>query len=380
MHEMSGWASGGAGGVSVQSVPRVKGPESRVGRTVYILIGLNLAVQIALGVVAAVADMDLVTSVRLSLVVGLVLYAASGLWILARAASLGVSPSLGRDTALAGAAEGFVVGGGLALLLVAVLRVLLGHPVLDPTAALLAADGTVGLLVLGVLVIAVVAPLVEELIFRGVMAEAFRSRGWWEAVIVSMIAFSLVHLRLAQLRYYMLLGIALAVVYLRRGLIGSIATHAAFNGVLLVVALAATHGPVVDADVAGVHLTFPAAWSVNAAADGAELSASGPTGSRVELAHVDVPAGLRSPELLTGALMSGVGPVPPRVAVDAADVTVLDLPAGRAVSAKATVRGHDGRVVMVPKGDRMWLVVMRSGGSARDGRDFDGILQSWRLP
>src|SRR5207302_309878 len=82
--------------------------------------------------------------------------------------------ALGRDGVLVGAAEGFIVGGGLALLMAALLRLALGHPVLDPTAAVLAGDGALGPLVLGFLLIAVAAPVVEELVFRGFLAEALR--------------------------------------------------------------------------------------------------------------------------------------------------------------------------------------------------------------
>jgi membrane protease YdiL (CAAX protease family) len=367
-------------GVLVQAVPPTKGPGSAAGRTVYILIGLNLVVQILLAVAAGVGDMDPVDSVRLSLVVGLGLYAAAGAWILRRAASLGVRPRLGGDTALVGAAEGVVVGGGSALFLVAVLRVLLGHPVLDPTIAVLAAGGSVGLLVLGVVVVAVVAPVVEELIFRGFMAEAFRSRGRWDAVIVSMIAFGLAHLRPAQLRYYMFLGMALAVVYLRRGLIGSVSAHAAFNGALVLVAVAAGHGPPTTVDAAGARVSLPAAWTVRPTSSGDDLTAASPAGSRVELAHVDVPAGPPSAELLARAVTSGSVPLPPRIAVDPAHVTVVDLPAGRGVSAGARVAGHDARIVMVAKDGRLWLILVRPAADARDSGDLDGILRSWQLP
>ena len=368
------------GGVIVSPVKPVKGPESRAGRTVFILIGINLVLQVALGVAAVVADLDLVTSVRVSLVAALAIYAAAAVWVTVRARSLGIRPDLGRETAVAGAAEGFVVGAGLAVLMVALLRLAFGSPVLDPVAALLAGDGSVGPLLLGALVVVVVAPLVEELVFRGFLAGAFRVGGRWNAIIVSMIAFGLVHLRLAQLRYYMLLGLALAVVYLRRGLIGSVCTHAAFNGLLLLAALAAVRGPLVEVDAAGAHVTLPAAWSSDRGTAGDDLVATGPAGTRVELAHADIPGSLRSPDQVAAALSSGSLSLPEGISVATTGVVVLDLPAGRAVSADATVDGDDGRLVMIPKGNRLWVMAMRSAGSARDDRDFDAILQSWRLP
>ncbi len=78
-----------------------------------------------------------------------------------------------------GAAEGFVVGGGLALLLAAGLRLALalGRPVLDPTAAVLAADGGAGALLLGFLLIVLIGPVVEELVFRGFLASVVGGGG-----------------------------------------------------------------------------------------------------------------------------------------------------------------------------------------------------------
>ena len=357
-----------------------RGPDSQAGRTVVALIGLTVLAQIVVVAVAIGSNATPVSAVRLSLGVGLVLYPASALWVVVRSRSIGVRPSLGRDTAMVGAAEGFIVGGGLALAMAGLLRLALGHPVLDPTAALLAADGTVWALLLGVLVIVVLAPVVEELVFRGFLAEAFRGKGRWEPIVVSAIAFSLVHLSLAELQYYVFLGVVLGIVYLRRGLIGSICAHAAFNGMLVIVALSATHGPVVEATGGGASVTLPAAWETHAGVAGYDLGAEGPAGSRVELAHVDIPVEDQSAEGLARALVSGSVTLPRELSVHSGEVAVVDLPAGRAVSAGATTRGDDGRVVMVPKGSRLWIFVMSPGGSARDGDDFDAILRSWRLP
>lgn len=353
---------------------------SRAGRTVVGIIVVNLVIQVGVFVAATANHMDQAAIVRLSLGVGLAFYAASALWVLARSASLGLRPHLGRETALVGAAEGFVVGGGLALLMVGVLRLLLGHPVLDPTAALLAADGAAGPLLIGALLIVVAAPVVEELIFRGFLAEAFRAKGRREAIVASAVAFSIAHLRLAQFRYYLFLGVVLAIVYMRRGLIASICGHAAFNGMLLVVAVAATHGPVVQAQAAGARVTLPAAWVTESGVAGDDLVANGPVGSQLELAHVDAAVTLPPADVLARSLRSEAVPLPRDFSVDATSVSVVELPAGRAVSANAKVGGHDGHLVMVPQGSRLWLLAFRSAGSARDGTDFDAILHSWRLP
>ncbi len=355
------------------------GAGGRAGRTVAAIIGLNLVFQVALAAFAIANSMDLRSAVRLSLVAGLLFYGAAALWVGGRSASLGRRPALGRQGARAGAAEGFVVGGGLALLMVAVLRLVLGHPALDPTSAVLAADGGIGPLLLGFLLIAVAAPVVEELVFRGFLAEALRGRGRWFAVLISAAAFSVAHLRLAQFRYYLFLGVVLGLVYWRRGLIGSVCAHAAFNGMLLVVALAATHGPPIPASAAGATVALPAAWvtATNVASD--DLVAVGPTGTRVELAHAEVGRDLPPAETLARAVAGGGVPMPANVSLDYATVIVIDLPAGRGVSVLATVDGHPGQMVMVGKGQRLWLAsVVGDGG--RSTEDFNAILQSWRLP
>ncbi|HEX3622860.1 MAG TPA: CPBP family intramembrane glutamic endopeptidase [Acidimicrobiales bacterium] len=351
----------------------------RAGRTVAGVIALNLAVQLVLAGYVVASSMDLASAVKLSLVTGLIFYGATALWVMGRSASLGLRPVLGRDTALVGAGEGFVVGGGLALLLVAVLRLALGHPVLDPTSAVLAANGAVGPLILGFLLLAVAAPVVEELVFRGFLAEALRGRGRRVAVLVSAAAFSLAHLRLEQFRYYLFMGVVFGLVYWRRGLIGSICAHAAFNGMLLVVALAATHGPPVQVTAAGATITVPAAWVTASDVSSDDLVAVSPAGARVELAHADVGAPLPPAEVLAKRLSGGGLPLSPRIVLDYRTVVLVDLPAGRAVSVKATVDGHDGRMVMIPKGDRLWLAsVVGDGGTGGDA--FDAMLSSWRLP
>lgn len=349
------------------------------GRTVAAIIGVNLVVQVLLLGIISANHMELASAVRLSLFVGLLFYAASALWVLARSASLGLRPEVGRDGALVGAAEGFVVGGAMALLLAGLLRLVLGHAVVDPTAAVLAADGALGPLVFGFLIIAVAAPIVEELVFRGFLAEAFRGRGRRSAVLVSAVAFSLAHLRLGQFRYYLLLGVVLGLVYWRRGLVGSVSAHAAFNAMLLMVAVAATHGPSLEVSAAGARITLPPAWVTTAKVAGDDLVATGPTGTRVELAHADVPGALPPAEVLAERVRAGGVPLPSNIELDYTTVAVVDLPAGHAVSVKATVGGHDGRLAMVPKGHRLWLASGVGGGGAAAG-DVDAILRSWVLP
>ena len=348
----------------------------RAGRKVAVIIGLNLVIQVGLVVAAVVEHLDVVTATRISLATGVVFYGATAMATRRWAGRLDVRPRIGRRHALPGVAEGVVVGAGAALLLSALLRLALGRPALDTESAALAAGGAAWLL-LGVLVVVVLAPVVEELVFRGFLLEAFRGRGRRSAVLVSAAAFSLAHLRLAQFRYFLVMGVAFALVYWRRGLIGSVAAHAAFNGTLVLVALAAIHAPPRDVSAAGSTVTVPAAWATTTSIAGDDLVAAGPLGTRVELAHVDGPRPV-DVDALARNLARGTVTLPAKVRVDAGSVTGVDLPGARAVTMAARVDGRDGRVTMVPRGRRVWVATLRGGGDS--ARDFDRIVRSWRLP
>jgi membrane protease YdiL (CAAX protease family) len=354
------------------------GATRSAGRTVAVLIGVNLLLQIGLAVFLVVNHLGLIAAVRISLVAGVVFYAAAALAVGARSASLGLRPSVGTANGLVGAAEGFAVGGGAAVLLSAVLRLILGRPPLDPTSGALAA-GSAAWLLLGVVVVAVVAPVVEELVFRGFLLEAYRHRGQTSAVVFSAIAFSLAHLSFAQLRYYLVMGMAFSVVYWRRGLIGSVAAHAAFNATLLVVAVVAMHAPARSVSTAGSTVSVPAAWASGMGASGDDLVLTGPVGTRVELAHVATNRPV-DVDVLARDLARSAFPAPAAVGIDPATVARVDLPEGRAVTMAARVDGRDGRVVMVPKGTTLWVATLREAAGDRSTADFDRIVRSWRLP
>lgn len=372
-------AAGGLwmGDDKVEAVPTARAGR-KAGRTVVATIGLNLLMQIVVAAYVVLNHVGLAATVRISLFTGLFYYSAVALWVLARSIDLGLRPQSGRATALIGAGEGFVVGGGLALLLVAALRLATGHPVLDPTTAVLAAQSSFVPLVIGFVMIAILGPVVEELVFRGFLAEAFRRRGRRTAVLVSAVFFSLAHLRLAQFRYYVAMGVVFGLVYWRRGLVGSVCAHAAFNGMLIVVAVAAIHGPAQHVRTPAFAVTVPAAWTVTEQVMGDDLVADSPLGSRVELAHVDAP-GLPDIALLARGLSSGAVPVPVGVSVDYATVAVVEFPAGKAVAMSVTVNDRDGRVIMLPKGDRLWVATLSSGGEERDMTAFGDIVRSWRF-
>lgn len=95
-----------------------------------------------------------------------------------------------------------------------------------------------------VLAIVVVAPIAEELFFRGVIFNAWlRELGWWPAAIGSAILFAISHLSLAQALPLLALGIAFAWAYRRTGsLLTAIGMHATFNAVSVVFLLLLRYG------------------------------------------------------------------------------------------------------------------------------------------
>jgi membrane protease YdiL (CAAX protease family) len=80
-------------------------------------------------------------------------------------------------------------------------------------------------------------PLVEELLFRGVLYQALRRRmPVGSAILISALIFSAMHLSLVLFIPFTLMGIILAAVYERSGsLIPTILLHACNNGIILLV-------------------------------------------------------------------------------------------------------------------------------------------------
>jgi membrane protease YdiL (CAAX protease family) len=146
---------------------------------------------------------------------------------------------------------GPVVYTGAALVAAVVLSVLLG--------AISGRDATTpeqidaqslsaGAKVFTVLVAVVVAPIAEELVFRGIIFRSLRDhRGFWIGAVVSSLLFGLVHFVPAPWQDTVLLqctmvftGLALAAIYEWRGnVLSCIVTHMSFNTIGIILILAA---------------------------------------------------------------------------------------------------------------------------------------------
>ncbi len=95
-----------------------------------------------------------------------------------------------------------------------------------------------------VVAVVVVAPIAEEVFFRGVAFGAWaREYGPRRAIVMSALLFAVIHASLAALVPIFVLGLALAVIYWRtRNLASSITLHATFNLISVVIALLVRYG------------------------------------------------------------------------------------------------------------------------------------------
>ena len=93
--------------------------------------------------------------------------------------------------------------------------------------------------VLAYVALALVGPLVEELLFRGLLTAAFRRRfGPWRTALLTSALFALAHLLPRVIPPIFLLGLALALVYERVGsTVPGIMVHCVYNGIAVTAAL-----------------------------------------------------------------------------------------------------------------------------------------------
>lgn len=282
-----------------------------------------------------------------------------------------------------GVAVGLLVGGGLSLLLLLIVSAASGHLDPDPRIVLLMSEGDAPHVIATVVISCVAAPLVEEVLFRGLLLESQRGRGTAAAIWISAAAFAVWHLTPSALRYYALMGALLGWLYTRRGLVCSIAAHFGFNAVLTVAALTIVLGSGATVSVDGLSVQLPSGWR---AASPADLPASlmtsssvaafrGPSGSAIVLVSFPTAVAPNVDEVYDRLSSAGLTAlVPGHTALHE-----LKLPAGPAVEVVERIGGDDATVVFVPHAGRSFELVMHGAGSIKARSDFDRILRTLEL-
>ena len=314
-------------------------------------------------------DHALRTDLFITLVFYVLLGAATVAYVLTRRVHLVWS----RDGGVAGALQ-VGIPTGLALGVVGVVVNSLLHHRLsgDPDSELLVGGGGVLRLSLALIVSAVLAPLVEETIFRGICAGSMLAKGPAPALLVSAGAFAVWHMLMPQLDYYALMGLMLGNVWRRRGLIASMVTHAAFNGVLVVAAIAATQSGGAFTSWQDLSFRLPGGWQQERAS--LHLAAySGPAAAVLAITR-DTPAVLPEvPELmdhLRGRESSN------GMTVRAGTESVVSINGVDAAGADVTSMGQPGHVVMFTSGPSVYTVVMITSGSPKAEADWQTVLSS----
>ena len=367
------------------------GPGQRPGaagqarRTVWRAIGLGLLLQIVSVSVAAAGHLEPEAGIKLGLLLTL------GFYVVVLAMAVGrmvVSAIRPRWTTVRGFGASVAAGLLTGVLMLAgvftLMEAVSGHVVVDPTMAFVVSEGTLVHVLLAVALSMVAAPFVEELLFRGLLAESLREHGPVIALVVSGTLFAAWHLRLVMLPYYLVLGLALGAAYWKRGLVASMSAHAVFNGTLLAIVVVAAHGPSHLVANDGASMTVPATWHGVTAKAPAELALRGPSGAGLVVVRIAGAVGLpAAPDLSgvsAGAAAGAPSGVPSGLHVEPTSVLPVVISAGTGTRAELTLNGHHAIVVWLNHDGQGWGVVFLTAGSGQARHDFERMLPSLSLP
>ena len=362
------------GGGWIELIPR-QPRRVRAIRMAFAVIGLNILTQIISAVIVATGSIEVDRAITFSVWVGLAFY---GVVMVMVADALDVL----RPRWLAGVRQtapllGIEVGLAAAAVLITLLWLVTGEPVIDPNARALVSEGTALRTIMAFVLIAGAAPVVEEMLFRGVVAESLRKYGAPVAIGVSSLLFALAHLR--SLPYYTLMGAGFGLLYWRRGLWASIAAHAAFNGALVLLAVVVAVGPTRTFVGDGISVRAPASWKApdgGAAPSNAVFALEGPSGASLVAVRQPLPEVVPTLEQVAAAFNSGAVPTPEGWEVKVNSARVVSYGELEAVEVRVKVEGHAGLIVLIPHRGVVWEIDIATAGSARAEREIPDILQS----
>ena len=322
------------------------------------------------------------TYVRYALVLTLAVYAVVGLMVVTQ-----ITPRVrlrwSDGQPAVGVAIGLLIGGGLSLTMLLLVSAVTGHLDPDPRIVAEMSEGDGAHVVAAVLISCLAAPLVEEVLFRGLLLESQRFRGTAAAVWLSAAAFAVWHLNPLALRYYALLGALLGWLYVRRGLVCSMAAHLGFNGVLTVAALSVVLSPGPSLSVDGLSAHLPSGWRAAASADvpasltqlGSFQAFHGPSGAALVVVAVPSATTPTVDGIYDRLSSSGFSTLIP----GHSDLHELRLPAGPAVEFVDQLNGDQMTIVFLPHSGRSYELFMHGAGSVKARADFARILKDLRI-
>jgi membrane protease YdiL (CAAX protease family) len=252
-----------------------------------------------------------------------------------------------------------------------------GHLASDPNVTALVGGGGAARLFLTFVTVSVLAPLVEETIFRGICAGSLLARSTRQAVWLSAIAFAVWHLNPAALRYYALMGLVFAGIWLKRGLLASMSAHAAFNGVLTIAAVMATSGTSATTDFNGISVMIPGGWHVDHTSSLPDrMLVAGPSGSALALlikpdTHPQDSIGSIESRLNSAQVQAGVS-------IDPSSITEVTTTIGPAVTGDFSIANQPGHVIEFPYQGSIYELIIITAGNPAAERSWHDITSSLR--
>jgi membrane protease YdiL (CAAX protease family) len=345
------------------------------GPLVAVAIGIGVLLQVLMLALDHNGRTEPATLIRYSLVGTLGLYLAVAVLLVLHLGRTGTRLRWTDGSPALGVITGLLVGGSLALVMLGLVKLVTGTATGDPRIVLLVSEGTADHILTAVAITVVAAPLVEEILFRGVLAESLRARGSAAAIWISAAAFSAWHLNPAALRYYAVMGALLGGLYWKRGLVSSMSAHAAFNGLLTLAAVLTATAPAHVVDAGGLRLTVPSGWTIaKAQPEGTVLTLHGPSGALLAVLRRDAGQPLDGAGIV--ARMQSMPQSGPFGVIVPGSIREQQVPAGDVARADLEVGGHRGAVVLIPEGTTLYELVVATAGSTKASTDFERILQS----
>jgi membrane protease YdiL (CAAX protease family) len=361
--------------------PEVKRDRRSVLATVGVAIGLGVAIfvlaQFVLRTSSPVAD-----QLRISTALTSALYILVAIAVLVRVTRGIIRPQVGEGSRVASALLGLGSGAAAGGLIIAVNSAIAGRLSSDPNMIFTISEQQVPQIVTLVLLVTVAAPLVEEFLFRGLLVESMRSRGRISAVFAGAVAFSFWHLNPAALRYYVVAGLFLGLLYWHRGIVASIAAHFAFNGTLVVAAFVAVASPAAHTVTSpvGVTVQLDDGWheeaSIPVGPMSLDVGAEAAGGYGFVIAHIDHP-GLPDAERSQQAAIDTYL----RANTDVTGPEMIEVAEGRAT--RYTSEDPSGflvRTITTTRGQRTYLISLVSLRSTEAERQFGEMLKTLVLP
>jgi membrane protease YdiL (CAAX protease family) len=352
--------------------PPVRPATTKAGRTVVAAIAIGALSQGVMWLLTR-NSVENEAAIRYALCTTLAVYAIVAVIVIRRlAASTEPLHWRGSWHPAASVALGLAMGGGLAYTLMSGVHSA-GRQGGDPRVALLVSEGDLPHILATVLITVIAAPVLEELLFRGLLLAQLAPHGRRLAIWVSAFAFAAWHLSPSGLVYYTLMGSLMGAVFIRRGLYASMALHAAFNGVLTIAAISYALAPGAVARTGALTVRAPHGW--HAVAGGFDVHLTGPSAAEILAVDAPLPGATRDADLIADRLRHGAVPGAAVFQPRLETVRTISLRAGDAAAVSVTVDGRDGEMVLLPHRDGVYLVVLVSGGSPRVRADFARVLK-----